>query len=322
MQRITCATAVATLIWASAASQAAMVAYQPLDSTTGLTAGTPSIGTNDAAIVPGLFGNAASFDGNGDFFVVDAGSPITGGAIRTYAVWVNQSAGQTGLLTPMSFGSNGNGTKYDIDIDNAADGIEVGVGGGRTVDTGAGFVSDQWNLIVSTVPVAGAQVGQTVQYLNGVPRLSGTNTRPVATSSNRWLFGTAANVDLMMNPSIQFYSGLVDDASVWDEVLTGDEIVGMYDVGIDLGYTADLFELLKNVHDAGAGSVTIGTTTWSYADSLAGGAGLNGTTDSLVLNATLGTGLTGVVVPEPSTLAMLGLAGLFAAASGLRYRWG
>ncbi|MFN3166152.1 MAG: LamG-like jellyroll fold domain-containing protein [Phycisphaeraceae bacterium] len=275
-------------------ASADLVAHQTLDSLTGLTIGTPNANTNDTTTAPGLFGNALLLDGDNDYAIVDDGSPITGDVVRTYAVWVNQAADTTGLRSPMSFGINGNGTKYDIDIDNNNDGIEMGAGGGRTTDTGAGFTSETWHLIVSTVPFQGAQAQDTVQYLDGVARASGTNTRPINTNSGRWLIGTSANQSTTSTfPNIQFFNGLVDDASVWDEVLTQDEIVGMYDVGLDLGYDAADFDALKQVHDAAAGAVTVGGVQWQYTTGLANTAGLNGSTDTLVLDAITGTGLVG-----------------------------
>ncbi|MFN3166343.1 MAG: LamG-like jellyroll fold domain-containing protein [Phycisphaeraceae bacterium] len=298
----------ACLITCTGPVLAGLVSHQPLDSLAGLTVGTPDASTNDAAIAAGLFSNALQLDGDNDYVEVNAGSPVTGGAVRTYAVWVNQASG-SGLASPMSFGNNGTGTKYDIDIDNNNDGIEVGVGAGRTTDSGAGFTNNTWHLIVSTVPTAGAQVGNTVQYLDGVARSSGSNTRPVNTNGGRWLFGTSANVSVTSGlPTIQFFNGLVDDASVWDEVLTGDEVVGMYDVGIDLGYDASDFDALKQVHDAGSGIAVVDGTQWQYTTGLSNSAGLNASTNTLVLDAASGTGL--IVVPEPGSIALLLVAAL------------
>ena len=64
--------------------------------------------------------------------------------------------------------------------------------------------------------------------------------------------------------------------AVWNEALTAAEIKGMYDVGmsIDLSYTADTFDLLKQRHDAATGSTTIDALEWTYATGLTGPAGL------------------------------------------------
>jgi hypothetical protein len=67
-----------------------------------------------------------------------------------------------------SFGLNGTGTKWDLDIDNMNGGIEVGVGrrskcrnrthrSHRQLDAGH----------LTTLPVAGGNVGNVKTYLNG-----------------------------------------------------------------------------------------------------------------------------------------------------------
>lgn len=292
-----------------AISHATLVTYLSLDSSTGLTAGPVDSGTNDATITAlGKFGPAAQFDGDNDYFIVDAGGGVVGTGARTISLWVNEDVGTLNLRTPLTFGDNGIGTKFDIDLDNANDGIEVGVGNGRSTTSGVGFVTGSWQFLTVSL-ASGQNVGQVLAYLNGGNAItSAANTRAVATSSNRMLLGTAGNLSLTNNPSLQFFSGLVDDVAVWDEVLSQNEIKGAYDVGAaSLAYPANNFDLLKLVHDAGSGSVVIGSLEWTYAAGLGGTAGLSGGGDNytLVLDAAGGTGLTSAPVPEPASMGLL-----------------
>jgi hypothetical protein len=114
-------------------------------------------------------------------------------------------------------------------------------------------------------------------------------------------------------PNLQFFGGLVDDVTVWNEALTAAEIKGMYDVGmsVPLSYTADKFDLLKQRHDAAAGSTTIDSLEWTYVTGLTGPAGLTSGPGgyTLILDAVAGTGLT--TIPEPSA-ALLGGLGVLA----------
>ncbi|MGJ8696924.1 MAG: LamG-like jellyroll fold domain-containing protein [Verrucomicrobiaceae bacterium] len=295
--------------------QGALVTYVNLDSATGLTAGAPHVGTNDATInsTGGQFGGAAQFDGAGDFFVVDAGGGVVGTGARTVSVWVNQTTGTANLRTAVTFGANGTGTKFDVDIDNNNGGIEVGVGNGRSANSG-NPVAAGWQLLTITLADSGT-AGSALAYLNnGIAITGGANTRPVNTGSNRMLIGTSANINNTSgNPSAQFFNGLVDDISVWDEVLTADEIAVLYGVGTDasLGYTGDSFDSLKQIHDAAGGSTVVDGVEWSYATGLTGSAGVSSPLE-IVFDGGAGTGVTGVAVPEPSAAAfsLLGLLAL------------
>ncbi len=269
------------------AVQAGLVSYQPLDTVTGLTL------SNGAAVTTGgqgKFGEALIFDGIDDSAQVVAGSGFTGGTKRTISAWVYQDSGVAGLRTPVALGANGTGTKWDFDIDNDNGGIEVGVGSGRNAGTGLSGLSGSWIMVVSTLPVGGGTVGDVKTYLNGVVTNAATGTRTINTSSSAFYIGVSANIS-------QFLKGRVDDVAIWNEDLTADEIKALYDVGTnaDLAFTADVFDSLKQLHDAGSGFVELNGLRWRFATGLSGPAGLSGSVGNytLVLDATADTGVVG-----------------------------
>lgn len=267
-----------------------LVAYLPLDNASGITL------TNGAAITTGgqgKFGEALSLDGVNDYAVVNSNPGVSGGAQRTVAAWVYQDAGSSNLRTAVALGINGTGTKWDLDIDNLNGGIEVGAGGGRNAGTGLTGLTGQWMLVTATLPVTGGNIGAVKTYLNGTVTNAGTGTTAINTTSQAiYHLGISANLN------IQYLDGRIDDVAIWDEALTADQIRCLHDVANSSGllYPAGAFDQLKQVHDAGAGSVTIGGIKWTHASGLTGPAGLSTTPGgyTLVLNAVADTGLTGL----------------------------
>jgi hypothetical protein len=87
-------------------------------------------------------------------------------------------------------------------------------------------------------------------------------------------FSASAGRSINQHPVFRRFC--IDDVAVWNEALTAGEIKGLYDVGmsVDLSYTADKFDLLKQRHDLATGSTTIDSLEWTYATGLAGPAGL------------------------------------------------
>jgi hypothetical protein len=151
-------------------------------------------------------------------------------------------------------------------------------------------------LLVSTLPVADGTVGDVKTYRNGALTNAGTGTKLIATAGTKFDLGISANGSGVSQP--QYLNGRIDDVAIWNEALTADEIKGLYDVGnsSELSYTASDFDPLKQLHTAASASAAVGGFEWTYATGLAGPAGLSGGSGSftLVLDATAGTGLTGV----------------------------
>ena len=308
---LTAAFAALAPILFSGSAEAALVSYLALDTATGVTL------TNGAAITSGSqgkFGEAVSFDGTNDYASVNAGNPITGTAVRTISTWVYMDA-STAVTTPVSFGTNTNGQKWDFDIDNTAltgGGIEVGVTGGRTNGTGLTGLTGNWMLMVSTLSTnVSPTIGNVSTYLNGaVTTTTASTSQAINTTGTTFHLGRSVNAT---NP-IQYFDGRVDDVAVWNETLTANEIEGLYDVGmsVDLSYAAGTFDLLKQRHDAATGSTTIAGLEWTYTTGLTDPAGLTSGPSgyTLVLDAVSGTGLTAIPETSAALLGGLGLLGL------------
>jgi hypothetical protein len=298
----------------SGIAEAALVSYQPLDTSTGLTL------NNGAAITSGSqgkFGEAVSLDGTDDWASVTAGNPVTGSGNRTVSAWVYMDA-VTGVDTVASFGlnaaqnSNVNGGKWDLDIDSniTTGGIEVGVAGGRTNGTGLTGLTGNWMLLTSTLS-GGTTIANVSTYLNGgLTTTTASSSQAINTANANFFLGRTVNI----TGDLQYLDGRIDDMAIWNEALTVGEIKGLYDIGmsVDLSYTADTFDLLKQRHDLATGSTTIGALEWAYATGLTGPAGLTSGPGgyTLVLDAANGTGLT--AIPESSAVLLggLGLLGL------------
>ncbi len=317
MKTLLIASLAAMLIVPAVSVRAALIAHETLDTAANLTFPLPNNATqtNNAAVTTGgggKLGEALSLDGTGDYAQVNGGNPLTGTGQRTYSVWFKRNAIQsTGLVTPISFGANSpNGAKWDFDIDLTNGGVEVGVDGGRMTDTGATFNAGQWYHVVSTLPVTPGSADDIRTYLDAALRTGTTVNNDIAvdTSAGTWRIGTATNNGGNGRANIQFLNGFVDDAAIWDEALTNDEIKGLFDVGNVIAYDAGEFDALKQVHDEGSGHTAVNGLKWRFANGLTGtnlsGGGAMG--DVVVLNATAGTGV--VVVPEPSAVCLLVLA--------------
>ena len=107
-------------------------------------------------------------------------------------------------------------------------------------------------------------------------------------------------------------TGLMSDIAIWNEALTANEVAAIFQITSHNGllYNAGQFDLLKQIHDAGTGTVDIGDLRWTYATGLSGAAGLSGSNPAytLILNSQAGTGLTARLaaapIPEPASAAL------------------
>ena len=151
-------------------------------------------------------------------------------------------------------------------------------------------------------------------FVNGVLDGSFTTTYTRPSNSNSVLLGRHGDTGIS-----QFYKGGMDDLGVWNEALDPKKIalingLGLFS-GVDLG-SASIDNVL-GVFSAGSGTAAAGSQTWGYKTGLgsttvgATGGSVLGGNAYIVLDASgNGVGLVTVSedIPEPATMALLGLA--------------
>jgi hypothetical protein len=249
------------------------------------------------AFVTGKIGSALSFDGTVNSTFAAGPTPLLGGTPRTVTLWVKTATAKP-EESVMSFGldANGNGGKFDIDIDDTTGLIELGVAGGRTDSatvSGTPVNDDAWHMIAVVLPALTPPTLNDAQfYVDGVLSHSGggTTSQEIRTlPGGSLVYGRNPNQD-----AAQAYTGLLDDPAIWNEVLSSDEILGLYQVGDQAGINALGFHQLMQVHDAGSGFAVVNNRRWNFASGLAAAAGLSGAGPSnytLVLNDAANTGM-------------------------------
>jgi hypothetical protein len=247
--------------------------------------------------VAGKIGSALSFDGTINSTFEAGPTPLLGATPRTVSLWIKTATAKA-EESVMSFGldANGNGGKFDVDIDDATGLVEIGVAGGRTDSStlsGTPVNDDAWHLIAVVLPAVTLPTLNDAQfYVDGILSHAGggTTAQEIHTLPGGGLFyGRNPNQD-----AAQAYTGLLDDPAIWNEVLSSEEMLGLYQVGDQAGINALGFHQLMQVHDAGSGFAVVNNRRWNFAGGLAAAAGLSGTGPSnytLVLSDAANTGL-------------------------------
>jgi len=303
-------------------SRATLINHWAFDETSGTVAddtgslnkdGTIQVAAGVTINQPGKIGTAFSFDGTNNAEVRITGyKGITARAARTTSVWVKTPTAQNGRGM-YSWGTDTGAQAWDVVLDNSSK-HRLNVNGGNRRGA-TNLNNNAWHLATMTWSNDGSpNVNDTRIYVDGA-----VDTPYTTLAKN---LNTGSNLDVFIgvgrkrgDGANQEFIGLLDDVAFWNEVLTANEIKSLFDVGDDatLAYDAGKFDQLKQINDAGSGSVTIDGLEWTYATGLTDPAGLtvDGNNLTLVLNASADTGLT-AVIPEPSTfaLAALGLLGL------------
>ncbi|MCA8966461.1 MAG: LamG domain-containing protein, partial [Planctomycetes bacterium] len=251
--------------------------FDQLTGNTFVNAGSTGLVNNGTAagnvtLTTGVVGQAVTLGGAAGDEVVAGPSPLAGAHERTVSVWARTSAA-SGIVTPLTLGTNGNGSKWDMDIDCANGGVfELGVGGGRTTGQGPALNDGQWHLLTTVLPTGANDLSQVRLFVDGNFVYTGSGSRAISTGGGDLVVGRSANAPA----TIQFFPGSVDDVVVWSEPFTDAQVRSLFDVATEpsLRYAADDFEQLLEVYRQSEPEVTIGGRVWRRATGLTGPAGL------------------------------------------------
>jgi hypothetical protein len=251
-----------------------------------------SVGSNhgtlngDTTYATGKIGDAFSLDGTDDYVNVPSNTSLDVGTDYTKHAWFKADvvSGTHAILLQGDDNVTGGNNYIHVNSSKLKYGVRSGTSPQGTTTLSVGT----WYHGVLTYDGGTARM-----YLNGSLEDADANTINMNADSRVALGAWINPVD--HNPhACCYFDGLIDDAALWNDALTPDEVKGLYDVGNDatLAYSASSFDALKQVHDAESGSTTIGSLLWSYAANLSGSAGLSGSdpTYTLVLNDSFGVG--------------------------------
>ncbi|NVB78094.1 MAG: hypothetical protein HOV81_06840, partial [Kofleriaceae bacterium] len=257
-----------------------------------------SAAANDGAItgatyVAGKLGNAVQIDALDR--IVAGPTPISGAAARTTSVWVKLPGASTAIRTALTFGTNSNGSKWDLDVD-AAGNFELGIANGRTDSAGSPNVADgAWHNLTAVLPSGATTLAGLKFYVDGAPiSFTATSTQLIKTASTGSLIiGHAAN-----SLNFQQYAGEIDDVAIWARPLSATEVRAMVSLANTAGlhYNAGDLDAMLAAFRAGT-DIVIDGTTWKYRASGLTGAGVVGVgTGGNLYELDLGGGA-GFVVP-------------------------
>jgi len=208
-----CASAIAASLFAASPSQAALVAYYPLDGNfndvVGGFNGTP---TNGPTFTAGAKGQAASFNGSNQFVSLTSGANLAlGGNTWTVSAIINSDvlSGDKAVL-----GNEGpNGTNQQLHLISRGTGLHLGLfgndqGPNGTLTTG-NFTHVAWQFDNGTMR----------NYINGV--LVGSGGGKTAFSAT----GAAKTVNMGKWNNTNFFDGLIDDVAFYNTSLTAADVI-------------------------------------------------------------------------------------------------
>ncbi|MBL7184918.1 MAG: hypothetical protein ISS70_01220 [Phycisphaerae bacterium] len=164
--------------------------------------------------VPGLYGEALEFHGDPDYVTIDGYKGLLGASAFTITAWIKTE----GNGEIVGWGNNVALERVEFRVSEYRLRTEHG-SGNRQGDT---VVADnEWHHVALTV-----QENATISYPQVILYVDGADDTRSGTSSNA--FNIVSNFDLTIarqyNGANRWFIGLIDDARLYDRVLSADEI--------------------------------------------------------------------------------------------------
>ncbi|HEY6047350.1 MAG TPA: LamG-like jellyroll fold domain-containing protein, partial [Pyrinomonadaceae bacterium] len=215
---------------------------------------------NGATFATGMVGQAVSLDGIDDAVVVNNNLGLNPTSI-TVEAWVKPNSVPVGTLKDVvtKWGFDATRDSYLIGLLNSGSGITIigGIGDGATGDPG---------LSGGTVPLnTWSHIAMTYDASSGVNRLYLNGTQVNQRVRANGIFPTTTRVFIGGEDSSQgrFFSGLIDEPTIYSRALTSSEILAIYNAGSNgkptpIRGTLQLSQVSYSVNeDAGIATVTV-----------------------------------------------------------------
>ena len=319
-----CLLAVIALAWATPA-QAALVGYwnmnegsgDPVADTSGNAQDAARAGSTKPSWVAGQTGltgdyalNFPAYSGT-NYVLRSAAVTNLGGATNfTITFWAKElGTGYYGhWLVAGSTSSGGSRNWLGQNGSGGDQQMYLGYNNGNFLSTGRNLPANTWTKVVVTYDNAGGTT-RTKIYLDGVVTSHNWGTS-YQTHSSFFMGGwTASNSN---------FDGVLDEFSVWNETLSDGKVKAMYNIlspnsAALKDYTVDKMKTLFDVYGTGTPAwVTsnAGNERWVKFTGDSGTAGTVSYDPVSKKYKAFFDGTSGVITPEPATLALMGLGGL------------
>jgi hypothetical protein len=210
--------------------------------------------TNGAGYGPGEVGTAFSFNGNNQCVVIPSSPSLSfaSNAPMSVELWAFRagSASVMHLFGKRSACSSDGDMNYQLAFnDDSGEGLCFGDGGGNEVASGLDMPTNVW------IHLAGTFDGTNYcLYLNG--SLIATNTGTLGPTNSAPL-----EIGGSDDCSGQFFDGLIDEVSLYDQALTSNEVAAIYEAGSAGKCTFCNVTISTEPAPSGGGSTSGGITT-------------------------------------------------------------
>lgn len=220
---------VRTALAATASLDHGLVAWWPLEETSGTTAADASksghkgtlVGglTFERASVPGRIGRALAFDGKGGHVTIEGYRGITGTAPRTVAAWIKTSERRGDVIR---WGANDAGKIFRMGFIRGRIGLDPS---GGYLYVNDDFADDHWHHVVVVV-----EKGDPPNLHDHVKLY--VDGEPAAIHDigllDLWPLDTGDEFDVTIGRG---FRGLIDELRIYDRPLSGDEVRLLYKLG-------------------------------------------------------------------------------------------